>query len=128
MDLFGEDATSLASTRESCCDVCSQSKEFSLSDCMKELEILIDAIDVLGDKAEVKLAQWIHGSLQEWTIQYNKDCHSFSNSMGHSEAWWRTFMRQCHVKGVVEKQLRSCNNQEKWALLHPRIISCAVQG
>ena len=78
LDLFGEDAASLASTRESCCDVCSQSKEFSLTDCMKELEILIDAVDVLGDKGEVKLAQWIRGSSQEWTIQYNKDCHSFS--------------------------------------------------
>jgi len=103
LDLFGEDAASLASTCEYCCDVCSQSKEFSLTDCMKELEVLI----VLGDKGEVKLAQWIRGSSQEWTIQYNKDCHSFSNSMGHSEAWWRTFMRQCHVEGVVEKQLRS---------------------
>ena len=106
MDLFGEDASSLASTHESCCDVCSQSKEVSVTDRVKELEVLIDAIDV-GDKGEVKLAQWIRGSSQEWTIQYNKDCHSFSNSMGHSEAWWRTFMRQCYVEGVVEKELKS---------------------
>ena len=80
LDLFGEDAASLASTCKSCCDVSSQSKEFSLTDCMKELEVLIDAIDVLGDEGEVKLAQWIRGSSQEWTIQYNKDCHSFSNT------------------------------------------------
>ena len=111
LDLFGEDASSLASTRESCCDVCSQSKEVSVTDRLKELEVLIDAIDVVGDKGEIKLAQWIRGSSQEWTIQYNKDCHSFSNSMGHSEAWWRTFMRQCHVKGVVEKQLKSIINK-----------------
>jgi len=38
---------------------------------------------------------------------YNKDSYSFSNSMGHSEAWWCTFMSQCHVHGVVEKELRS---------------------
>jgi len=37
---------------------------------VKELEVLIDAIDVVGDIGEVKLAQWIHGSSQEWTIQY----------------------------------------------------------
>ena len=61
----------------------------------------------MGDKGEVKLAQWIHGSSQEWTIQYNKDSYSSSNSTGHSEACWRTFMSQCHVHSVVEKELRS---------------------
>ena len=38
LDLFGEDASSLASTRESCCDICSQSKEVSVSDRVKELD------------------------------------------------------------------------------------------
>ena len=58
LDLFGEDASSLASIRESCCDVYSQSKEVWVTDCVKELKVLIDAIDVVGDKGEVKLAQW----------------------------------------------------------------------
>ena len=61
LDLLGEDASSLASTCESCCDVCSQSKEVSVTDHVKELKVLIDAIDVVGDKGEVKLAQWIRG-------------------------------------------------------------------
>ena len=77
------------------------------TDHVKELEVLINAIDELGDKGEVKLAQWIRGSSQEWTIQYNKKCHSFGNSMGHPETWQRTFMRQCHVHGVLEKELKS---------------------
>ena len=65
----------------------SQLKEVSVTNRVKELEVLIDAIDVVGDKVEVKLAQRIRGSSQGWTVQYDKDCHPFSNSMGHSEAW-----------------------------------------
>ena len=83
LELFGEDNYSSATSRESCCDVCDQSREVSLTNHVKELEVLLDAIDVVGDKGEVKLAQWIRGSSQEWTIQYNKDSYSFSNSMGH---------------------------------------------
>ena len=59
LELFGENSSSLPSSRESCCDVCNQSGEVLLSDRMKELEVLINA---LGDKGEVKLAQWIRGS------------------------------------------------------------------
>ena len=25
----------------------------------------------------------------------------------HSKKWWRTFIRQCHILGLVQKQLRS---------------------
>jgi len=37
LELFGEDSYSLATSRESCCDVCDQSREVSLTNHVKEL-------------------------------------------------------------------------------------------
>ena len=82
------------------------SRDFS-----KELEILYDAIDIIGQKGEVKLTQWIRESAFSWTNDYNKQTSSYGNSLGHSERWWREFIRRCHVVGVANKDLRSIISQ-----------------
>ena len=56
---------------------------------------------------ELKVVQWIIGSSLAWTDQYDKNAISYGKSHHHSEKWWRTFIRQCHVLGLVQKQLRS---------------------
>jgi len=63
-------------------------------------------VDTVGEKGELKIVQWIRGSSLAWTNQYNKNSMSYGNSHNHSEKWWRTFVRQCHVLGLVQKQLR----------------------
>lgn len=32
---------------------------------------------------------------------------SYGSSRGHSEKWWRVFIRKCHVLGLVKKELKS---------------------
>ena len=38
---------------------------------------------------------------------------SYGNSKGHSEKWWREFIRRCHVLGLVEKELQSIIKKNK---------------
>ena len=40
--LLGEDNYSLATSRDSCCDVCNQSREVSLTNHVKELELAVN--------------------------------------------------------------------------------------
>ena len=77
-----------------CCDVCAL-ESFGNSDVTKELSILHNAIEVIGQKGEIKLAQWIRGSSLPWTNAYDKKAPSYGYSTGHSEMCWRIFMRQC---------------------------------
>ena len=58
LELFGEgvSTTNLQVPNRECCDVCAL-----------ELSILHNAIEVIGQKGEVKLAQWIRGSSLAWT-------------------------------------------------------------
>ena len=55
----------------------------------------------------MKLAQWIRGSSLAWTNAYDKKAPSYGYSTGHSEMSWRIFMRQCHVLGLVQRELKS---------------------
>ena len=68
---------------------------------------LINAVDTFGEKGELKVVQWIRGSSLAWTDQYDKNAISYGKSHHHSEKWWCTFIHQCHVLGLVQKQLRS---------------------
>ena len=38
---------------------------------------------------------------------YNKAASSYGNSMGHSELWWRRFLRQSAASGALERELKS---------------------
>ena len=76
-------------------------------DMAEELKIDADAITNIGAKGEVKIAQWIRGSSVAWTSSYNKKSMLYGNSKGRSEMWWRKFIRQCHVAGYIDKQLKS---------------------
>ena len=58
-------------------------------------------------KGELKLAQWIRGSTLQWTTGYNKAASSYGSSMGHSELWWRRFLRQSAASGALERELKS---------------------
>ena len=114
--------------KKDCCNVCRNmlQKETIQVDCTEELKVLYDAIDVLGVRGEVKLAQWIRGSSLAWTNSFNKLTMSYSNFMGHSETWWRMFMRQCHILGFIDKELRSIIMQNKHHSIQG--IICATQA
>ncbi|MDD9816535.1 MAG: RecQ family ATP-dependent DNA helicase [Gammaproteobacteria bacterium] len=77
LELFSEEAIS-KEDGENCCDVCMHKgkEEGTHVDCHSELAILVDAIDTIGDKGEVKLAQWIRGTSLQWTNDYNKSANS----------------------------------------------------
>ena len=109
LELFGEDVSTTDHdwqvSKSECCDVCALESSGN-SDLTSELSILHNAIEVIGQKGEVKLAQWIRGSSLAWTDAYDKTAPSYGSSMNHSEMWWRIFMRQCHVLGFVHRELK----------------------
>ena len=106
LDAFGEDSLQDDDVRPAaCCDVCKTTPQ--LVDMAEELRILVDAITVVGSKGEVKIVQWIRGSALQWTSEYDKSTLSYGNFKGKSEIWWRKFIRQCHVVGLIEKELKS---------------------
>ena len=100
LELFGEDVstTEWQVSKSECCDVCAL-ESCGNSDVTSELSILHNAIEVIGQKGEVKLAQWIRGSSLAWTDAYDKKAPSYGYCTEHSEMWWRTFMRQCWYRG-----------------------------
>ena len=104
-DMFGETNTPTSATGD-CCDVCSQNwadkRDFKV-----ELGIVIDTINHIGFKGEVKLAEWIRGSNIAWTAAYTKNCSSYGNHLGKDLHFWRTFIRQCHVISVLRLELKS---------------------
>ena len=73
----------------------------------KELAIVIDALDKLGCKGEVKITEWIRGTKLSWTNEFDKTAMSYGNHCGKGIDLWRTFMRQCYVNGCVQMELRS---------------------
>ena len=95
-----------------CCDVCAL-ESCGNSDVTSELSILHNAIELVGQKGEVKLAQWIRGSSLAWTDAYDKKVPSYGYSTEHSEMWWQIFMRQCHVLGLVQRELKSIKKQSQ---------------
>ena len=107
LELVGEDASETISGSDNCCDVCASKIEVVEVDFKKELETLYNAIDILGPKGELKITQWIRGSTLAWTNKHDKSCMSYGNSRGHSEKWWRLFIRKCHVLGFAKKELKS---------------------
>ena len=50
--------------QQNCCDVCQLllQNTHTVADFSKELSILYDTIDAIGQKGEVKITQWIRGS------------------------------------------------------------------
>ncbi len=96
LDIFGEDLSTLPENPHGC-DVCDT--KAAMHDCNVALHTLIDALDTIGEKGELKIVQWIRGSSLAWTDQYNKNAMSYGNGGAH--------LYECHVLGLVEKQLRS---------------------
>ena len=41
-------------------------------DCKEELKVLIDALDKLGCKGEVKISEWMRGSKVSWKDAFDK--------------------------------------------------------
>ena len=106
LDAFGEERLQNDDVQSvACCDVCKTNPQ--LVNMTEELRILADAITVVGSKGEVKIVQWIRGSSLQWTSEYDKTTLSYGNFKGRSEIWWRKFIRQCHVMGFIEKELKS---------------------
>lgn len=88
LDLFGEtEAEALSSG--TCCDVCisQASSDTPVQDMRQELAVLIDALDQVGCRGEVKVSEWIRGSKTNLT---SRPCHTvttverISTSGGHS--------------------------------------------
>lgn len=88
-----------------CCDV--RKSETNVSDHKQELKILIDAMDIIGSKGEVKIAEWIRGSNITWTDMHNKKALSYGNHCGKDINFWRQFIKQCHVKSLIKLELKS---------------------
>ena len=105
IELFGE--TDPPTFDFTCCDVCNSSSGQRKQTFNDELKILVDALNQVGAKGEVKIAEWIRGSSVSWTNAYNKKALSYGNSRGHTLEQWRLFMRQCHVLGLVKYELKS---------------------
>ena len=63
LELFGEKVPHSDEVQKDCCDVCQVLLQgtHEVVDFSKELEILYDAIDIIGQKGEMKLTQWIRG-------------------------------------------------------------------
>ena len=55
-----------------CCDVCNKKESIQLENYKNELRVVIDALENVGTKGEVKVAEWIRGSALSWTEKYNK--------------------------------------------------------
>ncbi len=77
----------------------------ALKDHRAEFEVAAYAIQCLGPRGEVKLTEWICGNKRAWMDNLDKTRKSFGNAMGHSELWWRSFFRKCHVLGTIERKL-----------------------
>lgn len=73
LDLFGEKDTP-ATAQGDCCDVCKSTS--NVSDHKLELKVLINALEEVGCKGEVKVAEWIRGSNISWTNAHNKQWKS----------------------------------------------------
>ena len=69
LELFGE--TGLCTHETSCCDVCISNNGRAKQPFNEELKILVDALKQIGRKGEVKVVEWICGSLVEWINAYN---------------------------------------------------------
>ena len=102
MDMFGEENNSCDSSGD-CCDVCMHKNgdETEYTDHKEELKILLDALNNIGCKGEVKIAEWIRGSKLQWTDAFNKNCLSYGNHNNKDMNFWRTFIKQCHVMSLV---------------------------
>ena len=108
LDLFNEEDT-VASATGPCCDVCIShaANAIEYDDCKEELAVLIDALDKVGCKGEVKVTEWIRGSQISWTNAYDKSTLSYGHHNGRDIKFWRLFMKQCHVLGFVKLQFKS---------------------
>ena len=111
LDMLGEESSVTECTENmTCCDVCetnaSNSSEEHL-DVTAELVTLVNAIDTLGVKGELKISQWIRGSNAAWTQEYDKLAPSHGNFKGHSETWWRLFIKICYSFGFVQREMKS---------------------
>ncbi len=73
----------------------------------QELAVLIDALDQVGCRGEVKVAEWIRGSKVSWTDAFNKNAMSYGKHCGRDMDFWRSFIRQCSVCKLVSMELRS---------------------
>ena len=100
LELFGEEE-SCAISSGNCCDVC-QTTVTCHEDCKEELKVLIDALDKLGCKGEVKISEWIRGSKVSWTDAFDKYYLSYGNHQGKDINHWRRFIKQCHVLSLIE--------------------------
>ena len=73
LNAFGDKDT-LTSATGDCCDVCLQTKP--IEDFKEELKILLDVLNQVGSKEELKIAEWIRGSSISWTNFFNLFCAS----------------------------------------------------
>ena len=83
---IGEEDTKPTSVGD-CCDVCKT--HTNISDHKQKLKVLIDALDVIGSKGEVKVSELICGS---------NTCISWTDS---------TMKKQCHMVIIAENILIS---------------------
>ena len=124
LKLFGESEDSATST-DKCCDICSQGV-IQMENRATELKLLIDAIKELGNRGEVKIAEWIRGGQLTWMkdIQIDRNVTSAygKSPKGLSKAWWRNFIRQAAAAGYITHTIKIAkfgNSNGVYASLSP---------
>ena len=76
LGLFGETDTE-PEHYGTCCDVCLSRDQYTVKNMKNELAVVINALDQLGSRGEVKIAEWIWGSKLAWTNEFDikVSCH-----------------------------------------------------
>lgn len=110
LELFGETQQPTEDCNNpKCCDVfeLKANAAGTETDLTEEFTILHNAISGIGNKGELKLAQWIRGSTLAWTNEYNNKSCPMATSRGTVRCGGAFSYAKCHVLGLVNKELKS---------------------
>lgn len=94
-----------------CCDVCDRG-DLPLEERSTKIQILIRAIDELGNRGKAEISEWIRGGQVAWMKAVIVDRTSQNSAYecsppGLSKPWWRRFVRQAAVAGYIESVVKS---------------------
>jgi RecQ family ATP-dependent DNA helicase len=102
LEYYNEELTDAA---KHCCGVCDGQGNRSYVICTSEAKNLVQAINALGSKGECKISEFLRGSNSSWLTDESKRNVSYGAGCHHSVQWWRSFIRQCHGLGIVDRKV-----------------------
>lgn len=110
LSFFGE-AVDKPEYMNYCCYVCNRGN-LNKEEKHSEIQIVIKAIDELGNKGEAQIAEWTHGGQVAWMKSVNVDRTSERSAYGCSppglsKQWWRHFIRQIAAAGYIKRMIKT---------------------